>query len=40
MNIAIPSVIIGLLGILLAFVFYKKESNAALKDIRITGIVL
>jgi NADH-quinone oxidoreductase subunit L len=27
MNIAIPSVIIGLLGILLAFVLYKKESN-------------
>jgi NADH-quinone oxidoreductase subunit L len=27
MNIAIPSVIIGLLGILLAFALYKKESN-------------
>jgi NADH-quinone oxidoreductase subunit L len=27
MNIAIPSVIIGLLGIMLAFALYKKESN-------------
>jgi NADH-quinone oxidoreductase subunit L len=39
MNIAVPSVIIGLVGILLAFALYKKESKLPARIIESLGSV-